>query len=570
MGLFDGPLAVPIGLTTTFLAALLLLGMLQLAHIPHRNAISSNKFTEVDQRSMVSLSKSTPLSVSMKTKYTERDGYLGRHYVWSDGSFIAEPHLSTTFAVEEPQEEARYVWKLQSDGDDYIELTGPHIKLKFRHLHKYSLTVKEYGNKDKAGKNALREQEWGINVKYVRREVRQLFDEDVEIIFNALATLWKYDDAEGKKRFGERYVSMATLQALHSALTGAAAAGEEGEVGAGGCDHLDAGPGALAQHGALSLALEQALQAVDPRASLPYWDYARDLWAWAGAPAPAYSGFQEEGERWPFFHGGHEPFTSAYFGSTDPATGLIADGRWKQLEGAVRPTLACARAGALAQGAELQAGAVCTEFAGALGERAWSGFAAALSEHRYYQQLTEGMAGAAGAEEEAACRVPGVRATGTASSPEFWAVAPAVERLFHFKQSFLPFQDGAWPEAAAHEADRDEAAAEGGQRRRGRRLGAQAQAQEQAAAAGGASSEDGVEVWDRPLAGEKELAFCSGHNPGDTVLEGRLEIFYNGEYMRPTVAQMLHILDPQNANLPYLYDSFDFSYCDNFGVSIPM
>ncbi|CAM9661272.1 unnamed protein product [Heterosigma akashiwo] len=40
--------------------------------------------------------------------------------------------------------------------------------------------------------------------------------------------------------------------------------------------------------------------------------------------------------------------------------------------------------------------------------------------------------------------------------------------------------------------------------------------------------------------------------------------------MRPTVAQMLHILDPQNANLPYLYDSFDFSYCDNFGVSIPM
>lgn len=145
-------------------------------------------------------------------------------------------------------------------------------------------------------------------VKYIRRELSTLTDNDREEFLDAYYTLWEVNTKEGKAKFGDRYKSLYYLSMLHHD-----AANNER------CDEFHTGKGFLINHVGISLYLEQSLQLVNPRVCLHYMEYTKY--------------FLTEGFEYHKKHsldGGNwtELMTSKWFGSNDPETGEILDGRW--------------------------------------------------------------------------------------------------------------------------------------------------------------------------------------------------------------------------------------------------
>jgi len=104
-----------------------------------------------------------------------------------------------------------------------------------------------------------------LAVKYVRREVRSVTDEDRTRFLNALYLMYTTDEAEGKAAYGDQFNTAEYYVYKH--LNGA---------GTTDCDHWHDGAGIVTHHMAFTLEVEQTLQAVDPSISMPYWEYAMD------------------------------------------------------------------------------------------------------------------------------------------------------------------------------------------------------------------------------------------------------------------------------------------------------
>lgn len=101
--------------------------------------------------------------------------------------------------------------------------------------------------------------------KYVRREIRDLDFDDRTRFFDAIAVTHTYSDEVGVKKFGENYRSTDFFASLHAYYS----ADRQ-------CDHWHSGPGFVNQHLSFTLRFEHALQAVDPRTCVHYWDYTID------------------------------------------------------------------------------------------------------------------------------------------------------------------------------------------------------------------------------------------------------------------------------------------------------
>eukprot|EP01035_Chromulina_nebulosa_P061298 gene61298-83840_t len=102
-------------------------------------------------------------------------------------------------------------------------------------------------------------------VKYVRREIRTLTEEDRNKFFNALRLIFSYNDVDGQAIYGSKFHSAEYFLYLH--LQGA---------GTSDCDHWHDGAGILPNHVAITLQFEQSLQSIDPSISVPYWEYGQD------------------------------------------------------------------------------------------------------------------------------------------------------------------------------------------------------------------------------------------------------------------------------------------------------
>eukprot|EP00640_Fibrocapsa_japonica_P002021 CAMPEP_0113938470 /NCGR_PEP_ID=MMETSP1339-20121228/4898_1 /TAXON_ID=94617 /ORGANISM="Fibrocapsa japonica" /LENGTH=526 /DNA_ID=CAMNT_0000941603 /DNA_START=412 /DNA_END=1992 /DNA_ORIENTATION=+ /assembly_acc=CAM_ASM_000762 len=173
----------------------------------------------------------------------------------------------------------------------------------------YTVSVSEHPSLLAAmsGRDVVGEITQELVVKYVRRELRTLDEEDRDKTMDVMATLWKVSTEEGQALYGPDYQGMDTLLKFHLMLAGAQ-----------DCDHFHQGYGFLTQHGALSDAFEQSMQAIDPTVTLPYWDYTVDLYLWAA------------NDNYDYLNSGI--FTPEYFGGVDTKTNHIANGRWKDLK----------------------------------------------------------------------------------------------------------------------------------------------------------------------------------------------------------------------------------------------
>jgi len=295
----------------TGVAAVFLVGLALLAVVTNRQNNSPNTLTKLDAYKESHAVYAT-LSVSYKNQYSERDGLVGRHLHWIEGNYLAEPYAPTELYVENHDPTKDYEWEVWTvTNDDVYNPDEIYYGHRFRETWtepcEKLVIVHEYTNTEQ-GDRWLSNTATGIlYVRYVRREMRSLMQEDREQLLDAMALHWKVSDEEGKELYGENYRSMQTLLMYHLQ-----------QAGATDCDHYHDGYGFLSQHSALTLLFEQSLQAVNPALALPYWDYVKDMQAFLDAGA-GFMGFNNG-----------PLFTADYFGATD-GQNHIADGRWADL-----------------------------------------------------------------------------------------------------------------------------------------------------------------------------------------------------------------------------------------------
>eukprot|EP01038_Epipyxis_sp_PR26KG_P004342 gene4342-6145_t len=126
---------------------------------------------------------------------------------------------------------------------------------------KFSLAVKEF---DENGQ-LLTEDDSTAVCMTVRREIRDLSNEDLKSFIIASHEMYELSDQEGQRLYGPEYRSNSYLLQYHFFN----AAQQDS-------DHIHEGNGFLLQHVKLSNMFENAVRAINPALSLPYWDFTID------------------------------------------------------------------------------------------------------------------------------------------------------------------------------------------------------------------------------------------------------------------------------------------------------
>ena len=225
---------------------------------------------------------------------------------------LVEPHRTQTLNLESvttggintlSYTDYTIVWTI--DGTTYTKTsTDTSIDLYFTEVGIKSGSISLYAT----GKTALVTQDFTIAVKYVRREIRTLTDTDRNEFFAALSIIYNDSDtvqSKYKTLYGSKYMSAKDFAAEH--LLGA---------GTTDCDHWHDGAGFLNHHVGFTLQFEQALQAISPKLTVPYWEYSSDAYL--------YDTWNES-----------KIFDEDWFGESTPTNSdhIIQDGgTWNELE----------------------------------------------------------------------------------------------------------------------------------------------------------------------------------------------------------------------------------------------
>jgi len=238
------------------------------------------------------------LDITASTKYTERgDPPVYNDYKWCPGP-IVQPYMETVLKVNEVREGHSYEW----EWNDQV-FQGPDLTVNMKEVGMYPIILRET---DDSTNLITRERRSGIIVKYVRREIRNLLDEDREAFLDALEIMVKLPEEEGKEKYGPEYHSIDYFVALHN-----------DRAGARDCDHMHNGMGFFSQHNGLTLVFDQGLQVINPAVITPYWDFTID-----GHEIYSVYGGDFEG-LW-----NSKMFQPDWFGQMDPDTHTVTEGRW--------------------------------------------------------------------------------------------------------------------------------------------------------------------------------------------------------------------------------------------------
>ncbi|CAN0234756.1 unnamed protein product [Pylaiella littoralis] len=248
-----------------------------------------------------------PLSFEALNFYHARDGKPGLDYPWLRDVKLIEPHRETTLSVSSPRDGYEYIWEVRGGDADEADLhttaSGAEAVVILTILDDNVIRLKEVNSEG----TVVRRLDEMVMVKYVRREIRTLTDEEREELLDAMFTLWevKVDGGNGKERYGDNYADIYAMNRLHIM----AAMNKT-------CDHFHDGLGFLIGHSMISNTFEYSLQLVNPKLTLPYWDFTID-----GVEAQTSSVDGEVVVSPPLFQ-------ESWFGTADPADNVVKDGRW--------------------------------------------------------------------------------------------------------------------------------------------------------------------------------------------------------------------------------------------------
>lgn len=123
----------------------------------------------------------------------------------------------------------------------------------------YNIKVTGYNDDD----YVLSYGEGTLICQYVRREIREIDDDDLNDIMDAMFSLWSTSEDEGSAKYGTNFHSHSYFTKLHDFNSAWRDA-----------DHIHEGVGFLMQNIKITNMFELAMQAVNPSVSLPYWDFS--------------------------------------------------------------------------------------------------------------------------------------------------------------------------------------------------------------------------------------------------------------------------------------------------------
>lgn len=176
---------------------------------------------------------------------------------------VVEPHIVTTMTVTDLNSDVeavdiRYVWLI--DGEELGR--GSAIDHTFHQTGDSTVVLQKQYVTPKST-TLLEDVTIRVAVRYVRREIRALSDEDRTQFFDAVKMLNEVSMDEGTLVYGPNYRDKDYFGRLHLKYGGDP-----------DCDHWHDGSGFMITHTALTLEFERALQTVFPSTSVPYWDYS--------------------------------------------------------------------------------------------------------------------------------------------------------------------------------------------------------------------------------------------------------------------------------------------------------
>lgn len=139
-------------------------------------------------RPVVTADSLEPLSFTALNFYHERDGKPGLDIPWLKEVKLIEPHRDTTLAVTAPRDGFKYLWTVHGGDPDKADLraeaSGAEAVVKLTVLDDNMITLQEV---DKATGKVSRRLEEKVMVKYVRREIRTLTDDEREELLDAVS-----------------------------------------------------------------------------------------------------------------------------------------------------------------------------------------------------------------------------------------------------------------------------------------------------------------------------------------------------------------------------------------------
>ena len=184
-------------------------------------------------------------------------------------SAIIEPYAPMMLSVASKESDPDYVYDWTVCSTDQVCESGyisgsesTSVTVSCSPFDVFALTVTEANSKGVPLRSAT------VNVvcMYVRREIGALTELDLSETMDAMYALWSTHETDGQSLYGENYHSATYfLEAHHfNAATQSA-------------DHIHEGLGFVTQHIKLSNMFELSMQSVNPKVTLPYWEYTKDF-----------------------------------------------------------------------------------------------------------------------------------------------------------------------------------------------------------------------------------------------------------------------------------------------------
>lgn len=242
--------------------------------------------------------------------YSRVSGPVGFEYPFMQEFDLVEPYRDVTLILsEENCEDCEFSWEItnQETGDLYATSSTEKMETVFTEVGKFTIRVRVSAISHlKCHGCDIRSYKSKVMCKYVRRELRNLFPEDREAYFQTSKVIWDTSSIDGQNIYGNRFQGIEYFVREHNALAGQR-----------DCDHIHDGLGFLTQHAAMTLAFEHALQSVNPKVTVPYWDYTIEA-SWASESVDKQTNLWYSSE----------VFSDDWFGETSPEGHVVNRGRW--------------------------------------------------------------------------------------------------------------------------------------------------------------------------------------------------------------------------------------------------
>ena len=180
---------VAIGCSVAFgVAVAVVSGSLGRSSMTNLESFQEIDVTNSQHRGASMSSTLSPLAFTALNFYHKRDGRPAQDYPWLKDLKLIEPYRETTLAVVDPQPGLQYRWDIRSGRDSevlpYITASGAEVVVVFEHLHEGIITLEEVDTQSALTRRRLEEE---VTVKYVRREIRTLTNDEREELLNAVS-----------------------------------------------------------------------------------------------------------------------------------------------------------------------------------------------------------------------------------------------------------------------------------------------------------------------------------------------------------------------------------------------